>query len=111
HATARRGEPHAHAFARSEDALAHVRGGLAALVAQTLEGNARDMDAQVDAIEQWTRELSAVTLDLLRKAGAVAFGVAPETAGTGIHRGHEDESRGVCRGAARPRDRDGVLLE
>jgi hypothetical protein len=38
------------------------------------------MDAQIDAIEERTGEASAIALDLLGKARALALGIAPETA-------------------------------
>src|SRR5438552_11107427 len=69
------------------------------------------MHTQVDAIHQGPRELPAIPLDLVGKAGALAVGIAPEAAGAWVHRGDEDEPCRVCRGAARARDGDGVLLE
>src|SRR6185295_2477135 len=85
--------------------------GFTALIAQALERNARDVNAEVDPVEHRTGQLSAVTLDLVRKASALAFGVTPEAARARVHRRHEDEPRGIRRRSAGARDRDGALLE
>ena len=111
HSATGRGKTLAHPLARREDAVTHVRRRLAAFITQPLEGYARNVNAQVNAIEYRTGKPAAIALDLIRKAGALAFGVAPESAGARVHRSDEDESRGVRRGAAGPRDRDGVFLQ
>src|SRR5438445_7172064 len=109
HAAPGRREANAHALAGREDALAHIRGAFTAVVPQPLERNTRNMDPQVDPIEERTRDPPAIPLDLIREARALALGIAPEAAGTWVHRGDEDEPRRVCRGAARAGDGDGVL--
>src|SRR6185295_1148633 len=85
--------------------------GFTALIAQALERNARDVNAEVDPVEHRTGQLPAVTLDLVRKASALAFGITPEATRTRVHRRHEDEPRGIRRRTACARDRDGALLE
>ena len=75
HAATARGETSAHALTCRDDAVTHVGGPFPALVAEALEGDARDVHPQVDAIEQRTRKLAAIALDLLGKASAVAFRV------------------------------------
>src|SRR5207253_7547034 len=91
HAPAGRREAHAHALASCEDAPAHIRGTFTAVVPQPLERNTRNVYPQVDTIEERTRKLAAIPLDLLRKTGALAVGIAPEPAGTSvqIRRGNE----------------------
>src|ERR1700730_850929 len=69
------------------------------------------MNAEVDPIEHRSRELAAIALDLVGKAGAFALGVAPEAARAWVHRSNEHESRGIRRGAAGAGDRHGVFLE
>jgi hypothetical protein len=66
---------------------------------------------QVDAVEQRTGKPPAVALDLVRQASAVAFRVAPEAAGARVHRGDENEPRGIRRGAPGARNRDRAFLE
>ena len=111
HAPAGRGEAYAHPLARREHPFAHIRGTLAPVVPQSLEGHTRNVHAQVDAVEQWPRELAAIPLDLLRKTRAFALGVAPKSARARIHRRDENEPRRVRRCASGARDRDGVLLQ
>src|SRR3989442_11908293 len=91
HPTTGRGETLTHSLSRREDSVADVGGALTAVVAQALEWNARDVNAQVDAIEERTGESPAIPLDLVREARALALGVAPEAAGASvqIRRGNE----------------------
>jgi len=91
HAATARGETYAHPLTCRDDAVTHVGGPLAALVAEALEGDARNVHPQVDAIEERTRELAAIALDLLRKTRAFAIGIAPEAARASvqIRRGNE----------------------
>src|SRR5205814_1279866 len=58
---------------------------------QSLGGRRRTGEAQVEAVEQWPRELAAIPLDLLRKTRAFALGVAPKSARASvqIRRGNE----------------------
>src|SRR5438477_6770089 len=86
HAAAGRREANAHPLAGREHALAHIRGTLATIVPQLLERDARNMHTQVDAIHQGPRELPAIPLDLVGKAGALAVGIAPEAAGAWVQR-------------------------
>jgi hypothetical protein len=65
HASAGRDETRAHSLPRGDDAVAHVRGGLATILAKTLEWDARNVNAKVDAIEHGARELASIALDLV----------------------------------------------
>src|SRR6266581_3499886 len=91
HAVTARGWTSAHPLTCRDDAVTHVGGSLPALVAEALEGDTRNVHPQVDAIEERTRELAAIALDLLRKARAFAIGIAPEAARARvqIRRGNE----------------------
>src|SRR5206468_4643082 len=104
-------ESRAHPFARREDPPANVGGAFASVLAQMLERDARNVHAQVDPVEERARESPSVALNLLGKARAVPLGITPEPTGTWVHRGDEDKPRGVCRRAARARDRDRAFLE
>jgi hypothetical protein len=52
HAAAGTGKTRRHSLSRREYAFAHVGGTLATLITEALERNARDVQAQVDAIDQ-----------------------------------------------------------
>jgi hypothetical protein len=98
HAAAGTGKTRRHSLSRREYAFAHVGGTLATLITEALERNARDVQAQVDAIEQRARKLAAIPLDLLGQTGAFSRSASPQK--PRVHRGDEHESREVRRGAA-----------
>ena len=60
----------------------------------------RNLELEIDAIEQRPGQAPAVAPDLVRRAMTAAVQVAEETAGAGIHRRHQLEARRK-RGAAR----------
>ena len=97
------------ALARDEDALANVRRALAAFVADhVVEGNARDLDLQIDAVEQRPGEFA----DVLRHCSVVAaaFGAARSAiaARARIHRGDELKARRIRKRSGGARDRDAM---
>ncbi len=67
-------------------------------------GSGGDLDVDVDAIDQRAGNAVAVADYLLCRAVAAAAGIARITAGTGIHRGDQLESRRELAGAFQPRD-------
>lgn len=58
-----------------------------------IEGDARDFDVEVDSVHNGTGNAGFVACGFAGRAGAEALGVAEVSAGTGIHRGNEDEAR------------------
>ncbi len=54
------------------------------LVGQVLVRDARHLDMEIDAIEEWTEEAAAVTLQHRRGAGATAGGITAKATGTGM---------------------------
>lgn len=61
---------------------------------------------QVDAVEQWPRELAAVALDLFGAAATAAAGVAKKAARAGVHRRYQLEPRGKAHLVTGPGDDD-----
>ena len=76
-----------------------------------VELHARDVDVQVDAVEERPRELGDVLGDGGVVAAAIARAHAAKAAGARVHRGDQREACGIGEGAGGARDRDGPLLE
>src|SRR5207244_3051695 len=81
--------------AGAQDALAHggrfLDGVLAAKLPVLHRG---DLNVDIDAVEQGSRDSRDVALDLRRRAMAFARGVAKETARARVHRRGEHKARG-----------------
>ena len=71
----------------------------------------RCLDAQVDAIEQWSGELRTVALDLLGRAAAAQARVPQVAATTGIHRRDQLKARRESRLARSAGNGDTPRLE
>ena len=52
-------------------------------------------DLQIDAIEQWPTQATAVTLEELRSTGTIVSGIAEEPAGAGIHCCNQHKTRRI----------------
>lgn len=72
---------------------------------------AGDRQVQVDAVEQWSGQLGAVALDLLRGAAAAVARVAEIAAWAWVHRRDQLEARGKSYLVARPGNDDMATLE
>ena len=55
----------------------HCAGGACGPVSQFIEGDSRDLDMNIDPIEQWARDTTHVTLDLSGVAIATAARIGP----------------------------------
>jgi hypothetical protein len=71
------------------------------------EAEGRHLDVEVDAIEERTGNPAAIPFDEVRRAPTGVTGIPEVTTRTGIHGGHESETRGESK--ARPRADDGYL--
>ncbi len=97
---------------RHADALAHGGRGLARRTVRDRAGrNGRDVDDQIEAVAEWSRQATPISRDLRRRAAARTTVVAAKAARTRIHRRHEHEPRRKDRRSRRPRDRDASLFE
>jgi hypothetical protein len=56
-----------------------------------LVGDGRDLDLEIDSIQEWSGESGSVPLNLARCADAWVAFIAQISAGTGIHGCHEHE--------------------
>src|SRR3989475_8029709 len=61
-----------------------------------------DLQVDVDAVEQRTRDAGEIALDPDRPAYAIVLGIAEVAAGTGIHRRGQHEARGIAEAHRRP---------
>src|SRR5262245_29990528 len=89
------------------DSLAHRRRRLARrLPHQFFLRNCGHFDVNIDAIEQWSRELPAITRHLVGRTVAFAIRMSKKTAWARVHRRHELEARGEIGLAGGARDGD-----
>src|SRR5688500_11717053 len=84
---------------------------LAPVLAQLLICDARGVHTPIDAIQPRTRPTRVIAIASVRREGALLGWIARVPAGTGIHRRHEREARGIRGRRARARDRDRPFLE
>ena len=71
----------------------------------------RNLDVQVDAVEQRTGDSRQVSLDQRRRTGALVQRISVIPALTGIHRGREHEARREGQGHGRAGDRHFTVLK
>jgi hypothetical protein len=76
-----------------------------------VERHARDVDVQVDAIEQRSRKFRDVACDGRVVAAAIVRARAAKSARARIHRRQEREARGVRERSGGARDRDRALFD
>ena len=81
------------------------------IVRQEFRSRPCHFDAQVDAIQERTRNAGAVPPDLLGRASARPHGIAEVTAGAGIHGGHQLELRGPEHPSRHPGYGDGAIFQ
>lgn len=70
-----------------------------------------DVDDEIDAVEDGSRELMAVGLDLIGGAGTGVGRITEMAAGAGIHSGNKHKISGVGGMTAGAGNRDGFVLE
>src|SRR5438874_2370712 len=80
------------------------------VAAKLLRSEGRSFDVQIDAIEQRTRDPSAVAANVGGGASTLAAGVREEPTRARVHRRDEKERRGKRKRGLRPTDRDPALL-
>src|SRR6185312_15751676 len=93
------------------DTLPDDRGRLTGRSAQLGRPPARDLDDEVEPVEQRPRELVPVGGETLRRARALGSRVASATAGTEVHRSDENEARWKDGMPLHARDGDRPVLQ
>ena len=100
------------AFTRTNDPVANLaRNFLHAFAGHVAIFDGRNLDVQIDAIEQRTGDALSITLHLERAATAFAFQIAEISARTRIHGGDQHELGGKSHAARGARDGDFPVLE
>ena len=89
--------------ARLDNPLSDDPGGLSCRVAsQLLVLDLRDVQVQIDSVQQRSRDPGEIPLDLRRSADALLHCRAPVTAGAGVHGCYQHESGGEGQRAGGP---------
>ena len=92
-------------------ALAHGRGRLTWRSTELGCARPRNLDDEIETVEQRPRELVPIRREPLRRAGAFGGRIAPPTAGTEIHRPDKDEPSRIDRVSLHAGDCDPPVLE
>ena len=100
------------AFAGLHDLLAHLHAtGAGRGIRKFAERDRRDLDMDVDAVQERAADAAEIAFDLQRRAIALPFGIAPVSAGAGVHGRHEHQTGGKSDAAQRAGNGDTVFLE
>ncbi len=78
---------------------------------ELVEGDARNLDVEVDSVHDGTGDARFVATRFAGRAGAEALGVAQVPTGAGIHGGDQDEARGKVKRSFGAGDGDVAILE